>query len=298
MRPAQPGAGGPCSCGCRARRVMIGVLDPGRAEADLAERVAAVGARPASPVRGHGSTRLVMRPRQADLRGHARPAARDSATPPRGHHRGRRDRAAGPFTICRDLTRFPATDYRPLRINSSRMRVEPGQDLATFPAVMLADLIERRPGSQTGVANRVAFLIFSSAQTSSVVKISSRTEGLGRSSLCVRLTGRALLPCGADLASASPAEWQQQVSCCVPTVTALDHDWSPPQAVVRAGPTHPSASLRACAPTHHRGCRPAPVRSVPPSTAAPVAVHGERRSRRRANVASLIAWDVWRNATR
>jgi hypothetical protein len=80
------------------------------------------------------------------------------------------------------------------------MCVEPGHDLTALPAVVLTDLVER--GSVPWLVCRysVDFLIFSSVQTSSVVKMSSRTIGLDPSSRCLRLTGRALLPSGADLA--------------------------------------------------------------------------------------------------
>ncbi len=163
MSPVQPGAGGPCSCavpsspghdqspGPRPRRSRLG-----RPTADLPRMrhvVAAAGARPASPGPRPWLDPTGDAAAASPLRGHARPAASDGATPPRGHHRGRRDRAAGPFTICRDLTRLsPRRTTAHSGSTSSRMRVEPGQDLATFPAVVLADLVERRPGSLAGVA--------------------------------------------------------------------------------------------------------------------------------------------------
>ena len=171
MSPVQPGAGSPCSCtvpsspgrdrspGPRPRRSRRGRPTAGLPR--MRHAVAAVGARPAPPgprpwldPTGDAAAASPL----PDLRGHARPAARDGAAPARGHHRGHRTALLAPFKICMDLTRSPATDYRPLRINSSRMRVEPGQDLATFPPVVLADLVEGRPGSLAGVAVQRRFL--------------------------------------------------------------------------------------------------------------------------------------------
>jgi hypothetical protein len=67
------------------------------------------------------------------------------------HATGRRNRTAGTIHNLYRSDTIPVTDYRPLGMNSSRMRVEPGQDLVTFPAVVLANLVERRPSSLAGV---------------------------------------------------------------------------------------------------------------------------------------------------